>query len=417
MDGKKSEVKAQSGKEPDARGQFIRKMFSRYYSSMKITPPAKLEQREFGVITERGGMWRHLGFKDTSELAEFLKKQVPLHAYHSSTYYSKPNARTMDEKGWLGADLIFDLDADHIQGTEKMTMEEMLAAVKVQFAKLIDSYLLGDFGFEEKDLRIVFSGGRGYHAHISHAKVLRLNSHERREIVDYITSTNPDIDKLIRKEIFETKSYQGHDTKKYTYRLYPKETPGWRGKVTASIFDFIERTERMTKEEILAELTEYRGIGDRLAIKIYENLYPGKSGNRGVDKIMRDLNLEAFKEDSVRNSFINYILREMSVQLGGETDEPVTSDTKRLIRLPGSLHGKTSLRVITLATSELKGFLPLRDAVWDGFTDDPLRVRASNDVTVVLKGNTFKLTKDVESGLPEYAALFYVCQKKCDILI
>ncbi|MCA1813180.1 MAG: hypothetical protein LC624_04420 [Halobacteriales archaeon] len=30
----------------------------------------------------------------------------------------------------------------------------------------------------------------------------------------------------------------------------------------------------------------------------------------------------------------------------GETDEPVTSDVKRLIRLPGSVHGKTGLRVV-----------------------------------------------------------------------
>ena len=72
----------------------------------------------------------------------------------------------MDEKGWLGADLVFDLDADHLEGAHDMTFEEMLAEVKVEFKKLLDSYLLGDFGFDEKDILIVFSGGRGYHAHV-----------------------------------------------------------------------------------------------------------------------------------------------------------------------------------------------------------------------------------------------------------
>ena len=407
---------SQTGKDADSRGQFIRKMFLKYYSEVEISPPSKLERREFGVITERGGMWRHLGFKDTAEMRVFLRKQVPLHAYHSSTYYEKPNARTMEEKIWLGADLIFDLDADHIQGTEKMTMEEMLAAVKVQFSKLLDVYLLGDFGFDEKDVKIVFSGGRGYHAHVSSEKVLGLNSHERREIVDYITSPNPDIEKLIKKDVFSSDSFHGHITRKYTYKLYPLETPGWRGKVTSSVFEFIGKTENMGKAEILDELTSFSGIGDTLAIKIYDSLYPGKKGNRGIDKIKKDLNLEPFKDDSVRNSFINHIVGEISVQLGGETDEPVTSDVKRLIRLPGSLHGKSSLKVIPLNMDDYWGFLPLRDAVWDGFSEDPVRVKPFVDADASLKGSDFKIIKDADIELPEYAALFFACQKKCDIV-
>ena len=130
------------------RQDFIKDRFRRYYSKTNVTAPGKLDNREFGVITERGGMWRHLGFASVAELQNFLVKHAPLHAYHSSTYYTKPNARTMDEKGWLGADLIFDLDADHIKGTEKMNMEQMLAAVKVQFEKLVNDFLLDDFGFD-----------------------------------------------------------------------------------------------------------------------------------------------------------------------------------------------------------------------------------------------------------------------------
>ena len=401
--------------EPDERGKFIRSMFLKYYSESGAIPPSRLAQREFGVITERGGMWRHLGFGTEKELASFLVKHVPLHAYHSSTYYEKPNARTMDEKKWLGADLIFDLDADHIHGTEKMTMEEMLAAVKVQFRKLVDIYLLGDFGFDEKDVKIIFSGGRGYHAHISSDKVLKLDSHERREIVDYITHPNLDIDSLLKKDLFDTKQYSKFVSNKYTYKLYPVETPGWRGKVTSSVFDFIERTEDMPKDVILNELTSFKGIGDTLALKIYKSLYIGNVGNRGIDKIRRDLTLEPFKEDSARNSFINHIIEDISVALSGETDEPVTSDVKRLIRLPGSLHGKTSLRVIHLQSSELHEFLPLRDAVWEGFGEGPVKLLPTSDANIKLRDDTFKIVKDEEIELPEFAALFFSCQKKCNI--
>jgi len=412
----KQENMPSNKEETDSRMAFIKHMFSRYYAKALTTPPSKLEQREFGVMTERGGMWRHLGFKDEAELNSFLKKQVPLHAYHSSTYYTKPNARTMEEKGWLGADLVFDLDADHIQGTEKMTMEQMLAAVKVQFRKLLESYLLGDFGFDEKDVKIVFSGGRGYHAHVSNEKVLQLDSHERREIVDYITNPNPDIEKLIKREPWHTKVFQGHVTPKYTYKLYAKDTPGWKGKVTKSVFDFIDRTEHMTREEVIDKLTGFKGIGDILAPQIYDSLYRGKPGNRGLDKIRDELNLEPFSKDAVRGSFIKYIIKEMSVQLGGETDEPVTSDIKRLIRLPGSVHGKTGLRVIALRIDEFHDFQPLRDAVWDGFTGQTVKVAGIVDFNISLRGETHQIKKSTETELPEYAALFFACQKKCNII-
>ena len=401
----------------ELRNAFIKQRFSRYYQQADIPGPTQLVQREFGVITERGGMWRHLGFKDQQEMQNFLRKQVPIHAYHSSTYYTKPNARTMDEKGWLGADLVFDLDADHLDDTENMSMEEMLAAVKIEFHKLLDSYLLGDFGFDEKDILIVFSGGRGYHAHVRDERVRGLNSHERREIVDFITRPHAEIDPLIIKEIFSSKEFQGHVSSKYIYRLYPVDTPGWKGKVTFSVIDFLNRTEELDKADVLGELMRFKGIGDTLAKQIYKSLYEGKSGNRGLDKIRDNLNLEPFSSDKVRNSFINYIVKEMSVDLGGETDEPVTSDIKRLIRLPGTLHGKSSLRVIPMNLEELKDFEPLRDAVWDGFTKDTVKVSANSDAEIKLRGKSFKVSKDNVYDLPEYAALHFVCQKKCDIII
>ncbi|MBU4031257.1 MAG: DNA primase catalytic subunit PriS [Candidatus Thermoplasmatota archaeon] len=399
------------------RLEFTKAMFRKYYSKANVQPPGKLINREFGVITERGGMWRHLGFGTPDELQNFLKKQAPIHAYHSSAYYTKPNARTMDEKTWLGADLIFDLDADHIQGSENMTIEMMFEKVKVQFKKLVHSYLLDDFGFDENDVKIVFSGGRGYHAHVSNEKVLRLNSHERREIVDYITKPSTNIDTLVRKVIFSNERFKDHDNKKYIYRLYPRDTPGWRGKVTASVLDFIDRTEKMPKENVIDELESHRGIGDTLALKIYNSMYLGKPGDRGIDKMRSDLNLEPFGEDSVRNSFINHIVKEMTVDLGGETDEPVTSDIKRLIRLPGSVHGKTGLVVRTMTVEELNGFLPLRDSVWPGFEKSTVKLMGLEDYEVKLKNTVFKVKKDTETEVPEYAALFLLGQKKCDIRI
>jgi len=118
---------------------------------------------------------------------------------------SSPAAGTMKEKKWEGADLIFDLDADHLPQKAR-SYAEMLANVKSETGKLLD-FLLEDFGFEEDTIRVAFSGGRGYHIHVHDPRVLALESAQRREIVDYIGGTGLSVDYL-----FNPAKYVVHDT-------------------------------------------------------------------------------------------------------------------------------------------------------------------------------------------------------------
>src|SRR2546430_2285279 len=97
----------------EATTHFLRDQFHRYYDTMKPTLPDRFGRREFGFMFWTPGIvQRHLGFSKEEELKDFLASRVPTHAYYSSAYYENPNAPTMEEKGWLGADLTFDLDAD-----------------------------------------------------------------------------------------------------------------------------------------------------------------------------------------------------------------------------------------------------------------------------------------------------------------
>ena len=75
-----------------------------------------------------------------------------------------------------------------------------------------------------------------------------------------------------------------------------------------------------------------------MSSELWRELFDGDVGKRGADIIRRTNSLEAFSNDRNRNQFARFILDRIRV-LAGETDEPVTSDVKRLIRLPGSLHG------------------------------------------------------------------------------
>src|SRR2546426_10853545 len=145
--------------------------------------PPRLTRREFGfMFWEAGMMQRHKSFTSGESLRGFMARQTPMHVYHSTAYYETPGAPTMEEKGWLGADLIFDLDADHIPKAKEMSYEEMLEAVKRKIILLHDDFLERDFGFDDKTLKIVFSGGRGYHIHVRDERIWNLGSHERREI-------------------------------------------------------------------------------------------------------------------------------------------------------------------------------------------------------------------------------------------
>jgi DNA primase small subunit len=338
----------------------------------------------------------------------------------------------MVEKNWLGADLIFDLDADHIKGAEKMTYEETLQKVKEEFIRLIDDFLLSDFGFEEQQLMIVFSGGRGYHIHIRDPRVLQLTSHERREIVDYITGRDLDMDWIFPKKAYDSTSYGPHVSVKHKIMMPDKNAGGWKEKLREGIIDLTFQLEEFGEDESKRRLSAYEGVGQKTADGIYDDLFVGEIGKRGVDRMREEENLEVFSADSHLKAFLSIVKGEVSIKmkgreeemadledvemlmvkerLEGETDEPVTSDIKRLIRLPSSLHGKTGLTVMPLSRNELDEFEPLRDAVSHVFTDEPIKIEVQNPVKVNIKGELFDLKKG-EYKVPEYAAIFLLCRR------
>src|SRR5207245_11160993 len=87
-----------------------------------------------------------------------------------------------------------------------------------------------------------------------------------------------------------------------------------------------------------------------------------RGGGRRWSERVRGGDMDIFPSDRLVDAF-QRIFVPPALDLGKrETDEPVTSDIKRLIRLPHSLHGKTGLAVIPMTREALDGFLPLRAA-------------------------------------------------------
>ena len=367
-----------------------------------------------------GIVQRHLGFAKEEELKAFLSSRVPTHAYYSSAYYDNPNAPTMEEKGWLGADLIFDLDADHLPNAAKMSYPEMLEAIRLKIIHLYDDFLRSDFGFEEKAMRLVFSGGRGYHIHVFDERVWPLGSHERREIVDYITGKGLAVDSLFRESAFDKKEFQGHTRVKTMIVAPTKEDPGWRGKIMRGINSLAAKLETLTSDEAIKFLTSFEGVKEGDAANLYENLFKPRQTKprviRGVDRL-REGQIEALS-DRNRDLIIRLVKELQPVRIDeregvsldgivqrGETDEPVTSDIKRLIRMPSSLHGKTGLQVVPLSREAIDEFRPLRDAVPRAWTDDRVRMNLKNKITLEIRGEVFNLAPGV-NDVPQYLAIF-----------
>ncbi len=392
----------------DPNSRFLLKSFRKYYRVNTPELPDRFTRREFGfMFFDKTFVQRHIGFPNQKELHRFMETQVPSHSYYSTAYYRHPDAPTMEEKEWLGAELIFDLDADHLVGAEKMSFDDMLAQIKKEMINLVDSFIFGDMGFDEKDVNIVFSGGRGYHAHVKMPDVLGLGSHERREIVDYVTGKGLNMEWVFPYErtVTGTSSVNGQRVNSTKYRTIPSaESGGWKLKLRNGLKDVVN------------------DICD-LDVKQIKTTYPSTKKNQSLEKIQEDLrksrnlifenNKMVTLKNNTQDLLIKIMTEDVAYRLSGEVDEPVTADIKRLIRLPGSIHGKSGLKVVPLTRDELTDFDPMKMAVPDEYSDDLITLTMKKDYTLNIKGETFKLSGTVD--VPEYAAVFLVGRKIADV--
>ena len=338
-------------------------------------------------------------FNKKSDVNTFIRKKTPMHAYYSSAYYKIPDAAKMQDKDWMGAELIFDLDSDHLPNAEKMSYEKQIYKVKEEFEKLVFDFLLKDFGFEKKHTELYFSGGRGYHAHIKDPKILNLDSSARREIVDYITGRDLREKLVFQEHVTGTKNYQG---KRYpstkSLKMPPPNSPGWKGRISRGIIDIVSEIKKSS--DPYEKLKEY-GVNHSDAEKLLEDL-----SDERVKRI-KEGNLDQTK--TIRKFFLNNALRKTAVTMSaGETDEPVTCDIKRLIRLPGSLHGKTGFKVEEIDINSLSDFDPLSETIV--FSSEKVEVNLKDNFKIELNGEEFNLSKG-KNKVPEFLAVFLVGRK------
>jgi DNA primase small subunit len=377
--------------------QFLRSKFQDYYRTADIHLPPEFTSREWGFILfdemPETVMRRHKGFGSRGELMDYLAGMVPAHAYYSVAYYEYPDAPKMKEKNWLNADLIFDLDADHLPGAP-ISYADMLEHVKQESLKLLD-FLLHDFGFSEKDIHVVFSGGRGYHFHITDPRVLSLGSAERREIVDYISSRGFELDRVFGKK--EVSGDAGLESAEVF--VFPAgDEGGWGGRINRYIISYL--SDIAEQDDAIKTFMAFDGIGKKKA-ELLVNVF---TDEHQISRLKKG-NMGALS--NIPKPFLKNLAEQAVTELSASVDEPVTGDIKRLIRLPGSLHGGSGMKVTSLSISQLATFQPLNDAVVFGDKAVPLKV--IKPFGVQMKGNEFTVDEGTQE-LPEYAAVYMMCR-------
>ena len=117
--------------ELDANSRFLFKLFRRYYRGFKPDMPDRFTKKEYGFIPFGKTMQRHMAFTTPEDLKTFMFSKVPAHSYYSTAYYRHPSRPLMEDKEWMGAELIFDLDADAFQQVMNLNLTGTLIPTQV----------------------------------------------------------------------------------------------------------------------------------------------------------------------------------------------------------------------------------------------------------------------------------------------
>jgi len=307
------------------------------------------EKREFGfqiVKDERVKFVRNISFSTPNSLMTYIKKKVPLAIYVGAIYSEGPNyfdQKTIQQLDWIRREFIFDIDLTEYdavrpcdcKGKNKICdMCWELITVSIQW---IQETLEQDFGI--KKIKWVFSGRRGVHAWILDRYMNHLDDVQRSAIVDYLTF------------------FKG-EGESANYSPTAKFNTNYQKRTTELLYKSFFRN--ATISQII-----------RLGFSKQRAKYILDQRDLGVDNSF--LTNFIFNTHKLRTATPaqNYpsrekIIQNILLQWSPRIDTAVTIDLRRILRLPGSIHGETGKVVKFLDYDEIEFFNPLlEESIYD----------------------------------------------------
>lgn len=320
--------------------------FANWYDQVPTSEhwfPPRLRKREWMFQKWGNAPYdRHRGFNTPAQVVDHVRKIGPHSCFYSTAYYEEPWQRLMAQKGWHGADLVFDLDGDHLDHVDPFNFPEMIEIIQDQAWLLWSDFLHPEFGFTEDKLHVTFSGHRGFHLHYRSPDLLSLDSSSRRELVNYIRGEGIDVGAL--------KNNSGG---------------GWRTRIDEGVEIILEKLDVASQDN-----TEGNAMTRELIAIIKERAKSPDSKEKScgparmkalAEKVQHTDRRQRILEGNMKglneheHLFLELVKGDRSLVIGraGETDESVTIDVKRQIRWPGSLHGKCGLQVTDIPLDRL----------------------------------------------------------------
>ena len=369
----------------------FRKYYFYHYSQLELGE--LINEHEFGFRLFDGKIRRHLAFNDKKELYAYIIKFSPSDIFYSSSRYQNPKAE-IDQKGWIGSDLIFDIDGKDLHldcaqnhnlilckdwnsiskgivskcvvwnGSRLQTIDlpctKCIKSLNVEVKKLIE-ILNDDFGIDSEYIFVYFSGNNGYHIHVIDKNFFHASAKKRNAFAQYLMGKGYLVENLgIRR------NNEGTLMPISNKILYNK---GWRR-------------------------------------RIFNSMYLHVQNHKIDDKFVKKYN----KMQDTKNNNIEDIINKHISDLSTKIDPNVTIDVHRIFRLAGSINSKSGL--IKAFCKDLDSFNPLVDACFIG--DSNVEIESKLNVKISLKGKQFSI-KTGNNMVPEYMAAYMICKGIGDI--
>jgi DNA primase small subunit len=349
----------------------------------------------------------------------------------------------MGEKVWQGAELVFDIDADHLSTeckndhdawrcnnpdcqeagtgappedrcpkcgrtgfrTRSWLCENCLDAAKETTLRVHDEFLIQDFGIDSDNIQLNYSGHRGYHLRVRDPRVFKLDSRGRVEIAHYITGMGfriaavKDESPADRHRVIIVSK----DSPMPTSGRRELDVPGWGNRVVKAMIEFIRSIDSYEGTERWVRYFKDNKNNKKIAARNRELAIQG---------LMRDPPVLSPRVRKVGDKSWQELAMRAVEAHGGEIDVPVTHDIHRVIRLIGSLHGKTGFSVTLLTRDELETFNPFNDSL--AITDGTLKIRFGDSPLAVpqikIGDDTLGPFLNEIVELPMAAAVFMLCK-------
>jgi DNA primase small subunit len=335
--------------------EFFKNFYENEFSldpALAIIGEENFSQREWAFIDSNGRFDRNFSFKSPEELQDFILNTIPRSMYVGAVYNEGPNSKinkSIHNVDWIKRELIFDLDLTEYDDVrpcsckgKSMVCDQCWELIKTA-AYWINDTLINDFGINEEKITWVFSGRRGVHAWITEDESAYLDNEQRSAIIDYLT--------LFKGTGSEARLIS--DPVEYPVNL----------RVRINTHVYVPFFQECSIQQLLnIGFTEERGNfimeqRDRLGVnQSFLSKYVF------IDKMVK----EKFNIDNYPSRY--QIEERIILQWGPRIDAAVSKDMRRILRLPGSIHGDTGKRVKVLDKDELEYFSPIdQDSIFNEY--------------------------------------------------